>query len=70
MLRASPTRADDVVTRMPRKRPSLASRAVPAHRLGAGPGLAAAALGLDRAHTGVDLLDPDSPIRLEPRRRG
>ena len=42
-------------------------RAVPAHRLGAGPGLAAGALGLDRAHTGVDLLDPDSPIRLEPR---
>jgi len=42
-------------------------RAVPLDRLGAGPGLAAAALSLDRTHTGLDLLDPASPIRLEPR---
>jgi len=42
-------------------------RAVPAERLGAGPGLAAGSLSLDRSHTGLDLLDPASPIRLEPR---
>ena len=44
--------------------------AVPIDRLGAGPGLAAAALSLDRTHTGLDLLDPASPMRLEPRPRG
>jgi DNA-3-methyladenine glycosylase len=43
---------------------------VPIERLGAGPGLAAAALSLDRTHTGIDLLDPASPIRLEPRPDG
>jgi DNA-3-methyladenine glycosylase len=42
-------------------------RALPVDRLGAGPGLAASALSLDRTHTGLDLLDPSSPIRLEPR---
>jgi DNA-3-methyladenine glycosylase len=39
--------------------------ALPPHRLARGPGLVAAAFGLDRSHTGADLLDPGSPIRLE-----
>jgi DNA-3-methyladenine glycosylase len=56
--RRDPATADAEVARL---------RAVPVHRLGAGPGLAAAALGLERTHTGLDLLDPASPIRLEPR---
>ena len=34
-------------------------------RLAAGPGLVAAAFGIDRTLTGADLLDPASPIRLE-----
>ena len=38
---------------------------VPDARLAAGPGLVAAAFGLDRSHTGIDLCDPGSPIRLE-----
>ncbi len=40
--------------------------ALPAHRLASGPGLVAAAFGLDRAWTGVDLCDPGSPLHLEP----
>jgi len=36
-------------------------------RLGAGPGLVAAALGIDRGDTGLDLCDPSSPLRLEAR---
>jgi DNA-3-methyladenine glycosylase len=36
-----------------------------ADRLAAGPGLVAAAFGLDTAWTGVDLCDPSSPLRLE-----
>jgi DNA-3-methyladenine glycosylase len=43
-----------------------AARAVPDARLAAGPGLVAAAFGIDRGHTGVDLCDPASPLRLEP----
>jgi DNA-3-methyladenine glycosylase len=39
--------------------------ALPAARLAAGPGLVAAAFGLDRDDTGRDLCDPRSPIRLE-----
>lgn len=39
--------------------------AIPTARLASGPGLAAAAFGLTRADTGLDLLDPRSPIRLE-----
>ncbi len=31
-----------------------------------GPGKLAAALGLDRRHYGIDLLDPESPIHLSP----
>ncbi len=39
---------------------------VPNVRLGAGPGLVCAAFDLDRTLTGLDLLDPASPVRLEP----
>jgi DNA-3-methyladenine glycosylase len=35
-------------------------------RLASGPGLVAAAFDLDRTHTGLDLLDPRSRVRLEP----
>jgi len=34
-------------------------------RLASGPGLVAAAFGLDRTHTGLDLLDPRSSVRIE-----
>jgi DNA-3-methyladenine glycosylase len=39
---------------------------LPADRLAAGPGLVAAAFGIDRSLTGRDLLAWNSPIRLEP----
>ena len=35
------------------------------HRLASGPGLVAAAFGLDTTWTGADLCDPASPLRLE-----
>ncbi len=38
---------------------------LPAHRLASGPGLVAAAFGIDRTMTGLDLLDPRSSLRLE-----
>ena len=38
---------------------------LPAARLAAGPGLVAAAFDITRDDTGVDLLDPTSPLRLE-----
>jgi DNA-3-methyladenine glycosylase len=38
---------------------------VPAHRLASGPGLVAAAFGLDRSWTGTDLCDPTGALRLE-----
>jgi len=38
---------------------------LPANRLASGPGLVAAAFGIDRTMTGLDLLDPSSPLRLE-----
>jgi len=38
---------------------------LPDSRLAAGPGLVGAAFGLDRAHTGTDLCDPHSPLRIE-----
>ena len=48
---------------------STAARArlarTPAHRLASGPGLVAAALGIDTSWTGRDLCDPASPLRLE-----
>jgi DNA-3-methyladenine glycosylase len=39
---------------------------LPAHRLASGPGLIGAAFGLDPGWTGIDLCDPNSPLRLEP----
>jgi DNA-3-methyladenine glycosylase len=39
--------------------------ALPTDRLASGPGLVAAAFGIDRTMTGLDLLDPRSPLRLE-----
>jgi DNA-3-methyladenine glycosylase len=36
-------------------------------RIAAGPGLVAAAFGIDRTHTGLDLCEPASPLRLEAR---
>lgn len=38
---------------------------LPAHRLASGPGLVAAAFGLDTRWTGTDLCDAASPLRLE-----
>ncbi len=38
---------------------------LPAHRLGSGPGLVAAAFGVDTGWTGTDLCDTASPLRLE-----
>ena len=35
------------------------------HDLVSGPGKVCAALALDSAHYGLDLLDPDSPVRIE-----
>jgi DNA-3-methyladenine glycosylase len=40
-------------------------QALPAARLASGPGLVAASFDITRADTGVDLLDPASPLRLE-----
>jgi DNA-3-methyladenine glycosylase len=37
----------------------------PDHRLASGPGLVAAAFGVDTTWTGTDLCDPVSPLRLE-----
>jgi len=39
--------------------------AIPDARLASGPGLVAAAFGLDTSWTGMDLCDPDSALRLE-----
>ena len=39
---------------------------LPATSLARGPGLVCAAFGIDRSGTGLDLVDPRSPIRLEP----
>jgi DNA-3-methyladenine glycosylase len=39
--------------------------ATPEHRLASGPGLVGAAFGIDTTWTGIDLCDPDSPLRLE-----
>ena len=38
---------------------------IPAARLASGPGLVAAAFGLDTSWTGSDLCDPVAPLRLE-----
>ena len=52
----TPERASAAATRIERMR---------VERLASGPGLVAAAFGLDTAWTGVDLCDPSSPLRLE-----
>jgi DNA-3-methyladenine glycosylase len=41
---------------------------LPPEALARGPGLVAAAFSIDRSHTGLDLCDPSSPLRLEPPR--
>jgi DNA-3-methyladenine glycosylase len=46
-----------------RERARLA--AMPPDRLACGPGLVTAAFSIDRSHTGVDLCDPSSSLRLE-----
>ena len=38
---------------------------IPSDRLASGPGLVAAAFGLDTSWTGIDLCDPAAPLRLE-----
>ena len=38
---------------------------LPPDRLASGPGLVAAAFGIDRSMTGLDLLDPTGPLRIE-----
>jgi len=43
---------------------------LPASRVASGPGLVAAAFSIDRSLTGLDLLHPASPVRLEPARAG
>jgi DNA-3-methyladenine glycosylase len=45
--------------------PSPPRRHVADARLAAGPGLVAAAFGITRRDTGIDLCDPASPLRLE-----
>lgn len=60
---AALVRAGEVVQGAPDarlRRPAAASDA----DLARGPGRLAAALGLDRSFSGLDLLDPDSPLRL------
>ncbi|MEO8273431.1 MAG: DNA-3-methyladenine glycosylase [Chloroflexota bacterium] len=48
-----------------RARAEARLRAMPEARLAAGPGLVAAALDVGRVHTGLDLLDPESVLRIE-----
>ena len=52
-------------TRGARARAARGIATLPAARLAAGPGLVCAAFGIGRNTTGLDLLDPESPIRLE-----
>lgn len=68
-------RVDRVVRATQRRRRTTEQAAAEAERLGrlradrlaSGPGLVAAAFGLDTSWTGVDLCDPASPLRLELR---
>jgi len=53
-------RSMDAAARAGRRLSTLA-----VERLAAGPGLVAAAFGVTRASTGLDLLDPDGELRLE-----
>ena len=47
--------------------PVVTVRGLPDHRLASGPGLVAAAFGIDVTWTGTDLCDTGSPLRLEAR---
>jgi len=47
------------------RRSDAVARPVADARLAAGPGRVASAFGIDRSHTGLDLCDPASPLRLE-----
>jgi DNA-3-methyladenine glycosylase len=67
-------RVDRIVRSTARRRSVTGDRAVaaaeriertPRERLASGPGLVAAAFGIDTSWTGVDLCDPASPLRLE-----
>ena len=67
-------RVDRVVRSTARRRSVTGDRAVaaaerierlPRERLASGPGLVAAAFGLDTGWTGIDLCDPASPLRVE-----
>jgi DNA-3-methyladenine glycosylase len=51
-------------------RTGIGTRPPPDTRLAAGPGLVCAAFSIDRSHTGLDLCDPASPLRLEARPAG
>jgi len=46
-------------------RPGIGTRPPPDARLAAGPGLVCAAFSIERTHTGLDLCDPASAVRLE-----
>jgi DNA-3-methyladenine glycosylase len=48
-----------------RRRATDRIESLPAVRLASGPGVVTAAFGIDRAATGLDLLDPEGAIRLE-----
>jgi DNA-3-methyladenine glycosylase len=70
-----PMRVDRIVRATGRRRGLSAEGAaaqaeriarLPRERLASGPGLVAAAFGLDTGWTGMDLCDPVSPLRLEP----
>ena len=60
-------RADRIALRAARRRaPATAPAAsLVDHRLASGPGLVAAAFGIDVGWTGIDMCDPKSPLRLE-----
>ena len=53
--------------RTPPRVPAGPVRAPQDHRLASGPGLVAAAFGIDVTWTGTDLCDAGSPLRLEAR---
>jgi DNA-3-methyladenine glycosylase len=48
-----------------RERATTRLRSMPVSRLASGPGLVAAAYGITRAETGLDLLEPRASLRLE-----
>ena len=54
----------------PSREPGPAVRPLPDHRLASGPGLVAAAFGIDVTWTGTDLCNAGSTLRLEARPAG